>query len=157
MRNKHKTKTTFFWKLSFTTSFPTLPPWRAPWDGGCHQFLTLYFCHSFLFTPFSCPSVSAPQDTALHKLFQCGCPHKAQCLNNKTVPPWAAAPITKSDSVQASLDRLQFLPGACSRGLSMKCTFLQGTSTSPGMGSSTGCRVDLLHCGLPWAQEGQPV
>lgn len=149
MRNK--TKATFFPKLSFPASFPTLPPWRAQWDGDCHQFITLYFCHSFLLTPFSCPSMSASQGTILHKLLQCDCPHKVQCLNNHLFDhgsPMSCKLLPENQLV-------------C-RLLSTGCSFCQEPAPGdspwaaaffradplPVMGSSMGCRVDLPH-GLP--------
>lgn len=83
MRNKDKTKPTFFLKFSFTASFTILPLPPPILNSTVGWGLSSVHCTSAT-PPFSHlfpAQLPAPQDTVLHKLLQCGCPHKVQCLN----------------------------------------------------------------------------
>lgn len=152
MRNKDKTKATFFPKLSFTASFPSLPPWRAQRDGGHYQFITLYFCHSPLFIHLSCPTAYSSSQTA--PVYPQG-----TLLKQQTDPPWVPP-------------ELQLLPQnqLLCRLLSTGCSFSQepapqGTLHELQLSSRQihflshgilhGLQGGSAPCGSPWAQDGQ--
>lgn len=136
MRNKDKPKATFFPKLSFTASFPSLPLWRAQKTGGHHQFLTLYFCHSSLFIAFSCPTAYSSSQTA--PVYPQG-----TLLKQQTDPPWVP-------------QELQLLPQnqLLCRLLSTGCSFCQEPAPGNSPWAAAFLKADPLPLSWdpPWAE-----
>ena len=137
MRHKNKTKTIFFPTPPFfreSTSLLTLLPSHHPRaaqkdvEQSCCQFIMLHFSAASFF------------------------PHAVPLLQSE-VPD-----IGKSPSRTAPIDYRSCQKNTLLFGLPMGCSFLQGTSTFCGIGTSTGCRVDIcFDVVLSTPGRGQPV
>lgn len=117
-------------------------PNRVPeYHWGCNQYLTLHFYYSFFLTLFFNTSIwSLPKDLDFCELLQCGPFPWGGILQEQTnpawVPPWGIFPSRKPTSACGA----GFARTLLHCGLSVSCSFFQGTAAYAAVVSCMGCK-----------------